>query len=121
LFTQVKVGLQSVKQLDSPLPGLSWSSGWPLVFSLVWAMIAGFGMIGLFRNRIWAGTYSQWVLAGFVLYMVLRVYILARADYDRQRLPFLVVSGLLSLVGMFVVWLVGRHRRQKLAETSNDR
>jgi hypothetical protein len=112
---------RSIALLDRSPPGLSLSAELQAVLSLIWAAGAGFGIIALLRQGGRAALYAQAVLASFVLYTGLRVYIFARADYDRQRLPFLIVVGLCGLLGMFVVLMGDRHRREKNMERSNDR
>lgn len=121
ILIQLKAVYQGITLLSNSPPGLGLSAAWQIVFGLAWAVVAGFGMIALLRHRGWAALYVQAVLTGFVLNTGLRVYIFARADYDRHRLPFLFVVGLCGLLGMFVVRRIDKHRRERTTESSNDR
>lgn len=67
----------------------------PLEFVMagMWALLLGYFAVN-------GGTFgARWVLLlVFMAYHVIRLIIFARADYDRGRIPFIVV--------MFCVWLV---------------
>lgn len=67
--------------------------------SVLWALVFAWTTLRLVRSVPRANLYTLYVLFVFVIYSVLRQIIFARADYDRQRIPFLlavlVVSGLI--------------------------
>lgn len=64
------------------------------VAGLLWALLFGFGTATLVRGNSRAHHYIAWVLLGFILYSTARLFLFAQSDYDRQRLPFLIVLAL---------------------------
>jgi uncharacterized oligopeptide transporter (OPT) family protein len=48
-------------------------------------------MITLIEGRPTATKRAAWVLIGFIAYTALVAVVFSRADYDRQRMPFLLV------------------------------
>lgn len=69
----------------------------------LWAL--GFAAItlALVKRRPNALRYCGWMLLGFMLYGLLHLAIFARADYDRQRLPFLIAVFVIILAGYLVI------------------
>lgn len=61
-----------------------------------WAVGFGLLSLALVKNRPHGLRYTGWMLLGFMLFSIIRLLIFARADYDRQRLLFL-------LIGFFIV------------------
>ena len=85
----------------SLLPALEFIAG------MLWALLFGFGTATLVQGNIRARRYIAWVLLGFILYSTVRLLIFAQSDYDRQRLPFLIVLTLF-ISAIPVVYLLRR-------------
>ena len=65
-----------------------------LALALAWALIFAWLAVNLWRG---AQTRRLWqALALYVVVSVLRLLLFARADYDRGRLPFLLLTLLLA-------------------------
>lgn len=78
------------------------------VVSLLWTGTAALTARALWLRRPAAERQARALLAGFVGYSLLRLILFAQADYDRGRLPFLlVISGLLC-TSLIIPWLL-RH------------
>lgn len=100
--------LQASAAASGGLPG--WiqgliGTGWTLGFT--WAAIA------LLRRRPRAAELALWLWIGYVSYSCLRLLIFAEADYDRGRLPFLLVLVGFILIASFgaLVWMRRAHPR----------
>ena len=83
----------------SLLPPLEVAAGifWVVVFAAIaWR---------LWLRKPGAARALGWALMAWIGYSVLRLSVFARADYDRQRLPFLWVAGLIGcvLIGIFLL------------------
>lgn len=72
----------------------------------LWAL--GFAAItlALVKKRPNALRYCGWMLLGFMLYGLIHRAVFARADYDRQRLPFLIAVFVIILAGYLVIEFV---------------
>lgn len=66
-----------------------------------WAILFAWITIDLLRLR--ARRRAGWMLLGFVTYSLLRLFLFARADYDQQRFPFLLVLTALILLGWVIL------------------
>ena len=55
----------------------------------------------LARRNGHAVRYTAWLFVLFILYSLLRLMIFAQADYDRGRLPFLVIVAALMISVVF--------------------
>ena len=97
-------------QLGALMAALTLSPELQAQISLIPALepVAGVVWIGVFAYalaRVWrtkrprAGLIT---LAAFIAYSVLRLAVFARADYDRGRLPFLIVGGAV-LIGVLLL------------------
>lgn len=64
----------------------------------LWALIFTVMAVNLLRSR---ATPVRWIIVGFTTYSTVRLVVFARADYDHNRLPFLVVANLLALLLAF--------------------
>lgn len=63
---------------------------WALAFALVaWTLL---------RRHPRGCVFLAWAIIGFTLYSLGRLAVFARADYDRQRLPFLVVATIVVMM-----------------------
>jgi uncharacterized membrane protein YhaH (DUF805 family) len=65
---------------------------------VLWAGAFLWTAAGLWQRQPEARNRARWLLGVFMLYSVVRLTLFARADYDQQRLPFLVVAALILLV-----------------------
>ena len=80
-----------IAQISLPVPlEIAADSLWALIFTVM--------AVNLLRSR---ATPVRWIIAGFATYSTVRLALFARADYDHNRLPFLVVANLLALLMTF--------------------
>lgn len=75
------------------------------LFGIAWVIASIIVMIRLARRRPYAAAAAGWLLVGLVGYGLLRLVLFAQADYDRGRLPFLLVSAAILLLPL-VVYLI---------------
>ena len=68
----------------SLLPGLEFTGG------IIWGALFAWASLALAQRRRRAVLVFAWLVIGFSLYSLGRVAAFAQADYDRQRLPFLI-------------------------------
>ncbi|MDX2139195.1 MAG: hypothetical protein SF123_13995 [Chloroflexota bacterium] len=77
------------------------------IAATLWALV--FAVVAL---RLWRLPGAQrlfgWALIVWISYSVVRVALFARADYDRQRLPFLITTAVFACV--FIAWFTLRRR-----------
>lgn len=87
----------------------------PLEFvtSAAWAVAAALVAVALLRRHPRAGVFAAWLVIGFMSYSLGRLAVFARADYDRQRLPFLVVATIV-VVMVPVAYLIRFRLTEKL-------
>ncbi len=78
-------------QLSLPLP-LEFAAG------VWWALLFTFIAVNLVQMKPQAVRWMGWALVGFIVYSFARLLLFAQADYDRERLPFLLVLTLLSVI-----------------------
>lgn len=64
------------------------------VAGVLWALLFSLGAVNLIQKR---PAYTVRVVSGFIVYSVVRLALFAQADYDRQRLPFLLVVFILAI------------------------
>ena len=57
--------------------------GWTLLFSIT--------AVNLARKRPHAMRWNLWALCGFFIYSAARLFLFTQADYDRNRLPLIVI------------------------------
>lgn len=76
----------------SLLPGLEFAAG------TIWGALFGLASLELVRRRRRAVRVFAWLVIGFSLYSLGRLVVFAQADYDRQRLPFLV-----AITAVFII------------------
>ena len=102
---QIIFALRVLQQQET----LSLTSSVPPVvdagISLIWGIVFAIIMLGLLRRRLWAGRWVRWLALGFVIYKTTYIAIFAQADYDRGRVPFLLVSTALILIIPLVITL----------------
>jgi hypothetical protein len=85
---------------------------------LAWAALFARASAFLVKRRTDALRYSAWVIAGFLAYSAARLALFARADYDRQRLPFLLAASGVGVVTLTV--LLFRSMRTRSRENRQD-
>jgi hypothetical protein len=85
----------------------------PLEFvaGLVWTVVFALATIVLVQQRPRARSFTAWSLVLFACYNMLRWLAFVQADYDRQRLPVLLLA-----VFTFVLSLVAYGRRHRRAQ-----
>jgi putative exporter of polyketide antibiotics len=66
--------------------------------ALLWAILFLIAVLGLARGKRFGLGYSAWLIISFVVYNVLRVILFAQADYERNRIPFLVMGAIMILI-----------------------
>lgn len=68
--------------------------------SFVWALALIWAAVHLWNKSGMKRVF--WVCIGFMFYSVARIFLYARADYDRQRLPFLMVLVGCAFIGLLI-------------------
>jgi hypothetical protein len=71
-----------------------------IIATLAWGALAGLALFRLVRTR--RAAMGCAVIAAFVAYSAFRLAAFARADYDRDRLPFVFASAALVVVVLIV-------------------
>lgn len=71
--------------------------------SLIWGVVFVILVLGLLQRRLWAGRWVSWLIVGFISYKVAYIVLFAQADYDRGRVPFLLVTTSLILIIPLVI------------------
>lgn len=84
---------------------LSWPPLAALSLAVVWALIFTVLTYNLLRSRPRTGVYLALALVGFLAYHAARLLLFAEADYDRQRLPFVLVGTSALIVLPLAYWL----------------
>ncbi|MBL8160766.1 MAG: hypothetical protein JNJ61_02195 [Anaerolineae bacterium] len=88
----------------------------PLEFSAagIWALFALLAAGFIWRRRAGALRFGTSILAGFSIYSVLRLFLYVSADYDRGRLPFLLVLVCIPLIALAAARLRSRLSLKKI-------
>jgi hypothetical protein len=94
-------------QINLPLP-------LQFVVGALWALVSLTVGTMLWRRKPGAARLAVWLCFAFSIYSLLRLFLFTQADYDRGRLPFLVVLTVLILF-LPAVWLI-RHARARLPD-----
>lgn len=120
LMALVQVGLVWRAAQIPPELAAQVSLSLPLEFvgGLLWALIFALVTLWLVLRRRGALRAAGWTLVVFALYNGARWLVFTRADYDRQRLPFLGIAAFVFVIIM-VVFVV--RRPQQTERTLNDR
>jgi hypothetical protein len=84
-----------------PVVQIGLSAGWALLFL--------FAAGRLYQQKPGADRLAGGLIVAFILYSLGRLVVFARADYDRARLPFLLVATVLLLA--LPVWRLLRPQR----------
>ncbi len=87
---RLPAGLAAVVSLPGGL-ALLGAGAWALLFALL--------TVNLWRLRPRAVRQTAWAVIAFAIYSAARLVVYARADYDRQRLPVVLLAlGLVCVV-----------------------
>jgi hypothetical protein len=100
LLTAVELGaaVRAVQLPDDLAGRIHLPMPLEMVASAVWAALAGLTSIRLLKSEPNASRHAAWLFAGYILYSAARLLLFTQADYDRQRLPFLLVIFLILII-----------------------
>jgi len=116
LFLLIQLGglARSIQLSQITLTALSIPQ--PLLFAsyIVWAGAFSWGLLSLLKGADYAKRRALWLIFGFLVYSTLRLGLFARAEYDRQRLPFLIVGGLTTLIILAIGYRLMRKYKKEL-------
>jgi hypothetical protein len=88
------------------------------VMGALWGLTFALASVLLVQNRRYALRYTLWLIVGFVLYSTTRLLVFTRADYDRQRLPFLLAVTL--VIVLILTIFLARSNSAQARETTQD-
>ena len=74
-----------------------------IVAAGLWTLIFAILAVNLLRLR--ATRLAKWTFIGFATYSTVRLLLFAQADYDHNRLPFLVAANALAWLMAFMLRL----------------
>ncbi len=100
VFAQINGVIRVMQWPDAP--GM-WSPAIQVSAHVIWGIVAFWGLLRLLRRRLRALENGLLILLSFVVYIALRITLFAQADYDRERLPFLLVGMGVVSIGIIVV------------------
>ncbi len=86
----------------------------------LWAAIFVFVALRLWRRAGRARRSFAWASIGWIGYSLARLSIFARADYDRERLPFLLLIGGIGCALIVFFLLRPRRIRAVITRSSDD-
>lgn len=78
--------------------------------AIAWFIAFMTALLMLGRKWRYAVRYSGWLIIGFVLSRLVQTALFAQADYDRNRLTFLIIVTLLILIVPTLLLLQGREK-----------
>lgn len=81
--------------------------GLEFVLSGIWTLLFSYAAFALIRHQSRAVYRAIMLMSVFIIYSVARLALFVRADYDRQRLPFLLIVVILILI-FPVIYLLRR-------------
>jgi len=108
---------------DEILDTTSLPIAFRLVTGVTWVGLFAWGMLGVVRGYRGGVRRARYLIVGFVLYTVARLVVFTRAEYDRQRLPFVLAVLAFLMITFVVVRLIGlkpRRHHDNLERTSYD-
>lgn len=71
--------------------------------SLIWGVVFAILVLGLLQRRLWARRWVSWLIVGFISYKAIYIVLFAQADYDRGRVPFLLVmTGIILIIPLII-------------------
>lgn len=89
-------------QVSLPMP-LQFVAG------ILWAVASLVILVRLWQRRPGSAQIAGWLIIAFCIYSLLRLLLFTQADYDRGRLPFLMVLTIIILL-LPVIGLIRRTR-----------
>jgi cytochrome bd-type quinol oxidase subunit 2 len=72
--------------------------GLEFILSIVWLLLFVDVTFALMRKNPPPVNRAVWLICVFIIYSVARLVLFVRADYDRQRLPFVLIVVILMLI-----------------------
>jgi hypothetical protein len=78
------------------------------IAAALWALLFALVALRLWRRLPGARRLFGWAGIGWIVYSVARLALFARADYDRQRLPFLILAAIVACA--LTAWFTLRDR-----------
>jgi hypothetical protein len=108
----VLISTQIVNVIRAPTlpPEVSLFPQFEFFAGLLWMLIFAWAALRLLRSVPHARLHALYMLLVFALYSVLRQIIFARADYDRQRIPFLLAGLVFTALIVGGITIVNRRR-----------
>ena len=73
------------------------------IASVIWGFLSAFVTVSLVRRHPLALYYTKWLVIGLTAYNITRWIVFVRADYDRQRLPFLLIIAIIVILTALVL------------------
>jgi cation transport ATPase len=107
-------GVQAAHALSLP-PEISLAPAFEFVSSGLWTLVFLWMALRLWKNAPRARFHALYALLLLLGYRILHSALFARADYDRQRLPFLLAAGIIFLAACGIYLL-----RQKKRDARSD-
>src|SRR5262245_55452115 len=76
-----------------------------MLAGIAWALVFARATVWLARGNGQAGKLTAWALIAFGTYTMARLLLFTRADYDRQRLPFLlsIFGGIMLIPILYLI------------------
>lgn len=68
-----------------------------LVAGVVWMALGAWVLMNLLRRKPGSAQQTAWIIIGFSIYSLIRLFLFSQAEYDRGRLLFLGIIILLAL------------------------
>jgi len=78
-----------------------------------WAAMFMIATVTLVRHKPYALRYSGWLLITFVVYNLLKMFVFAQADYDRNRLAILTILSAAIIIVPLLLVLPTKARNQE--------
>jgi hypothetical protein len=78
--------------------------------AFLWVTLFLSALLRLARGKRYTLGYSGCLILGFMIYGLLQTILFAQADYERKRIPFLVIATIVILIAP--VWLLLRREKQ---------
>jgi hypothetical protein len=115
---QIGETISATGQSASIAENMSLSSRARLIAGIFWALLFGLDVVLIVRRTRRALTYTVALLMIYAMYSVARVIIFTQADYNRQRLPFLIAVILIFLsIPFFLSIRLMRVQNRDLTQT----
>jgi uncharacterized membrane protein YhaH (DUF805 family) len=82
-----------------------------------WGLLFALATVALILYKPYAARFALWLTLSFLVYSVIRLTLFAQSDYDRQRLPFLIVTLFVIII---LAWLKTRHTERRYGSRPED-